>query len=176
MASSSSVSIGDALVRVQGQERYRALTRRLRDAGRKDLQRQLSKAIRREGAPALADVKRAWMTVDVTPPQGSAGKSTGLRARVSAATRIAILQRGIRIQVAGKKVDPRYGKSLAYYLNAMPQRRGWRHPVFGRRANPQDWQEQRGEEVFLKTLRRHEEPWRSGIRRVMDDFAQRIEG
>jgi hypothetical protein len=169
-------SVGEALVRVQGQERYRALSRRLRDSGRRDLQRQLSKAIRREGATALADVKRAWMTVDVTPPVGSAGKSTGLRARVSNATRISILQRGIRIQVAGKKVDPRYGKSLAYYLNAMPQRRGWRHPIFGRRARPQDWAEQRGEEVFISTLRGHERQWRSGIERIMDDFAQRIEG
>jgi hypothetical protein len=166
-------SIGEALVRVQGQEKYRALSRRLRESGRRDLQRQLSRAIRREGAPALADVKRAWMTVDVTPPQGSAGKSTGLRARVSNATRISILQRGIRVQVAGKKVDPRYGRSLAYYLNAMPRRRSWRHPVFG---NREVWAAQRGEEVFFKTLGRHERQWRSGIERVMDDFARRIEG
>jgi hypothetical protein len=173
-------SLGEILMRVDGQQKYRALSRRLRDAGRGDLRRELNRAVRREGRPALNDVKAAWLGVQVTESSrgGTAypDRSTGLRRRVSAATKISVLQTGIRIRIDGKQVDPAYGRSLAWYLNSYPRRRRWRHPVFGRRANPQDWQEQRGEEVFFRTLNRHGRQWRSGIERAMQDIARRIEG
>ncbi|MFC5996954.1 hypothetical protein ACFQE5_22340 [Pseudonocardia hispaniensis] len=155
--------------KIHGQEQYRALARRLREAGRGDLQRKLTKAIRAEGDPALRAVRAAWMTVDVTSSR-SGGSSSGLRARVAAATRISILGSGIRIRVEGKRVDPVYGRSLSYGLDGLGR---WRHPVFG---NREVWEQQRGQEVFYSTLRRYESRWRAGIEQAMADVARQIEG
>lgn len=155
--------------KVHGQEQYRALAQRLREAGRGDLQRKLTKAIRREGDPALRAVQAAWMTVEVTSSRGG-GSSSGLRARVAAATRISILGSGIRIRVEGKRVDPVYGRSLSYGLDGLGR---WRHPVFG---NREVWEQQRGQEVFYSTLRRYETRWRAGIEQAMEETARQIQG
>ncbi|MGE4164069.1 MAG: hypothetical protein AB7G23_20270 [Vicinamibacterales bacterium] len=115
-------------------------------------------------------MKAAWLTVDVTS-DGDGGTSSGLRQRVSDATRISILGNGIRIRVEGKRVDPAYGRSLAYYLNGLGKR--WRHPLFGDRDR---WYQQKGQEVFFKTLTEYEQAWRDGIEKAMDDTARQIEG
>lgn len=162
---------------VDGADKYKRLARRLKEAGRGDLQRRLSRTIRREGQAALNDVRVAWMGVDVTSSRGGTARpdvSTGLRSRVAAATRIQVLQNGTRISVNTKKVDPAY-PSLAWYLNGSG-RRPWRHPIFGRRDNPGDWAEQRGEETFFKTMSRHAPAWRRATVRVIDEIAREIEG
>lgn len=155
--------------KVAGQEKYRALSRRLREAGEKGLQRQLTRAIRQEGDGALRAVQAAWLTVDVQSSRGG-GTSSGLRARVAAATRISVLQNGIRIRTESKRVDPAYGRTLTYGLDGLGS---WRHPVFG---NREVWESQRGQEVFYKTLERFESRWRAGIERAMEDIARQIEG
>jgi len=162
--------VGSVLMKVARQEQYRALSRRLRDQGRGDLQRQLSRAIRTVGSPALTAVQAAWHTVDVTPPMGTGRKSTGLRGRVAAATRVSILQSGISIRVEPKQVDSRYGRSLSYGLDGLGR---WRHPVYG---NQNVWVQQYGQEVFFKTLERFETAWHAGIERAMEDTARQIEG
>lgn len=162
--------------KIQGQEKYRALSRRLREAGRGDLQRKLTRSIKREGDTALRQVKSRWPTIDVRSAKGGTAppdRSTGLRARAAAATRIQVLQTGIKISVQGSKVDPRYGRSLTKGLNGLGR---WRYPVFGRRANPQDWQQNYGTEIFYSTLTRHDPAWRRGIERAMDETARQIEG
>jgi hypothetical protein len=155
--------------KVQGQEKYRALSRRLREAGQRGLQRELTRAIRKEGDGALRAVKAAWMTVDVQSSRGG-GESSGLRGRVAAATRISVLQSGIRIRVESSRVDPAYGRALSFGLDGLGR---WRHPVFG---NPKVWESQKGQEVFYKTLERYEPRWRAGIERAMEDIARQIEG
>ncbi|MEV1295776.1 hypothetical protein [Pseudonocardia sp. NPDC049635] len=154
--------------KVEGQEKYKALARRLREASRGDLQRKLTRAIRAEGDPALRAVQGRFRTVDVTS-EGPGGSSSGLRARVAAATRISILGSGIRIRVEPKRVDPRHGRTLSFGVNG----KYWRHPVFG---NTQVWTGQRGQEVFYSTLQRFETRWRAGIERAMDEIARQIEG
>lgn len=153
---------------VHDAERYRQLSRKLREAGRGDLQRRLNREIRREGAGALQAVRRAWLGIDVTSsPSRGGGESSGLRSRTAAATRIQVLQSGIRVSVAGNRVDPRYGRSLTRGLNGMGR---WRFPVWGNREAP--WVQNFGEEVFYTTLRRYEPRWRRGVQRVMDDVAR----
>lgn len=162
-------------IKADGAQKYRAVARRLREAGRRDLQRKLTRAIRREGGPALQAVRAAWLTVDVSSTRGGTARpdrDTGLRQRVARATRIQVLQSGIRITVAGRRVDPNY-PSLVFYLNGFPRGRSWRHPVFGDRNN---WQTQRGQEVFHPTLRRFEPAWRAGIIRAMEEIVAEIEG
>lgn len=160
-----------AWIKIHGQDKYKRLAKALREAGRGDLQRKLTREIRRQGDPALTAVKAAWLGIDVTPPAGDAGKSTGLRQRVSDATRISILGNGIRIRVEGRRVDPRYGRSLAYYLNGLGKR--WRHPLFGDRDQ---WYQQQGQEVFFKTLTEYENKWRAGIEKAMEATAREISG
>lgn len=156
-------------VKVEGQEQYKALARRLKQAGRGDLQRKMTKSIRREGQPALRAVKAAWLRVDVSSSAGGGTASTGLRRRVSAATRISILGSGIRIRVEPKQVDPAYGKSLTFGLDGLGR---WRHPVYGRDI----WVQQYGEEVFFKTLEPFEARFRAGIQDAMAETAREIEG
>lgn len=157
-----------AWVKVAGQEQYKALARRLREAGRGDLQRKLTKAIRKEGDPALRAVQGRFRSVDVTS-EGPGGSHSGLRARVADATRISILGSGIRIRVEAQRVDPAYGRTLAWGING--QR--WRHPVYG---NTKVWTSQQGQRVFYETLTAYESRWRAGIERAMDETARMIEG
>ena len=154
---------------VHDASRYKRLARNLREAGRGDLQRKLTRAIRQEGAPALAAVRSAFLSIDVTSASGpGGGGSTGLRGRVAAATRISILGSGIRVQVNAKRVDPRYGRTLTYGLDGLGR---WRYPIYGNRNN---WGQNYGTEVFYTTLRRFEPNWRRGIQRAMDDTARQI--
>jgi hypothetical protein len=161
-------------VKADGGQKYKAIARRLRKAGRGDLQRKLTKAVREEGQPALAAVRAAWMTVDVESTKGGTAppdRATGLRRRVARATRIRALQSGISIAVNANSVDARY-PSLVYYLNGFPRTRSWRHPVFGNRLV---WTAQKGQEVFYPTLREFAPAWRAGIYRAMEETAAEIE-
>lgn len=158
-----------AWIKVHGQDQYKRLARRLKEAGRGDLQRRLTREIRRAGDPALRAVQAKWLTVDVTSTQGG-GSHSGLRARVAAATRISILGNGIRIRVESNRVDPRYGRTLTYGLDGLGK---WRHPVFG---NRNAWTQQSGQEVFFSTLTGFESTWRAGVERAMEATAREIAG
>lgn len=160
-----------AWIKVVGADEYKQLARRLKQAGRGDLQRRLTREIRREGDPALRAVKRAWMGVDVTSdPSRGGGRSTGLRARAAAATRVSVLGSGIRIRTESKRVDPRYGRALSYGLDGIGR---WRYPIFGNRDN---MGQNFGQEVFYSTLTRFEARWRAGVVRAMEDTARQIAG
>lgn len=160
-------------MKVDGADQYKRLARRLREAGRGDLQRKLTRAIRQEGAPALAAVQAAWGTVDVSSSAGGVAapdNSTGLRARTAAATKISVLGSGIRVRVVASQVDPRYGATLTKGLDGLGT---WRHPVFG---NTDNWEGQRGQEVFYSTLTGFESVWRAGVLRAMEETARQIAG
>lgn len=159
-----------AWMKVHGQEQYRDLSRRLKAAGRGDLQRKLTKTIRKEGDPALRKTQSAFRGVSMTSDgSGSGGGSTGLRARVADATRISILGTGIRIRVHPERVDPAYGRTLSWGVNGQY----WRHPVYG---NREIWRGQRGQRVFYESILPFEPRWRAGIERAMDETAAQIEG
>ena len=170
---------GELQMKVSGADRYRALSRRLRKAADgNELQRKLTKSIRSEGGPALAAVREAWLAVDVTslPPNNRGGHarpdtSTGLRSRVARASVITVQQRGIKITVRGKQVDPNY-PSLVFYLNGMPKAKPWRHPVFG---NREVWVAQRGQEVIPKVPLEFSKAWRNGCEGAMDEFVADID-
>lgn len=159
-----------AWIKITGQEQYKRLARRLKEAGRGDLQRRMTKQIRRTGEPGLRAVQGRFLGVDMTS-EGPGGSSSGLRARVAAATRISILGNGIRIRVEEKRVapNPKHGRTLAHGVNGKP----WRHPVWG---NRKVWTEQSGQEVFYSTLTGYEAAWRRGIETAMDETAAIIEG
>lgn len=157
-----------AIMKVHRQDQYRDLSRRLKQAGRGDLQRRLTREIRSAGQAPLRAVQAKFRTVDMWS-EGAGGSASGLRARVADATRISILGSGIRIRVEPKKVDPAHGRTLSFGVNG----KRWRHPVWG---NREVWTAQRGEEVFYSTLAGFEPAWRRGIDRAMDQTERELLG
>ena len=152
---------------------WRIVSIEISNRGRGDLVGPLRAAVRREGEPTVAAVRAAWMSIEVQSSRGGDARprrSTHLRARVAAATFVQITPTGIRIAVRASQVDPRYGRSLPWYLNASG--RPWRHPVFGRRANRQDWQVEVGRPVFFGTIGAHAPAFRAGIERAMEQVAR----
>lgn len=164
-------------MQVAGVERLKALSSALKVAGRGDLERKMRRNIRRASKPAEAAVKSAILGVNVSGSSrgGTArpDRSTALRRRVATAVGTSITKNGVRIVVRGRKVDPTYGRNLAWYLAGSG--RPWRHPVFGRRENPQDWQEQRGQRVFFPTLQRHAPQFRGAVQQAMDETAAELD-
>lgn len=161
-------------VRVQSSTtygQYRALSQRLRAADR-ELQRNLRRRIKQEGQPTLAAVRAAAGRIAMTSPGSSShssGRSTGLRARLSAATRMSVTASGVSFQVQEAKVDPRYGD----VLTAGSEGYRWRHPVFG---NRNAWVSQQGTPWFYPTVRAEQPAFRRAVEQAMRDTMDMIEG
>ncbi|MGH8575346.1 MAG: hypothetical protein ACREXJ_00170 [Gammaproteobacteria bacterium] len=177
-------------VAVDGAQKYRELSKRLKAAGPegKGLRRELNKAIRQAGRPAVADAKAAVLALSVQGTRGSgrrqradfasaraateAGKlaiyrRSGLRGAVAGATRVRTTSVGVKIVVDGKKLPPDQ-RTLPRHLD---RAKGWRHPVFG---NRDVWVGQRGGPWFFATLRRHAPAFRRAIVTAMNDIERRI--
>ena len=152
-------------MRTRGDREFTALGRRFEQAAA-ELSYRLSGALQEEGQQALAEVRAAWLGVEVQSSRGGGG-STGLRARVAAATVAKPHPGGVTIEVESGRVGD-YGRTLVYGLNGMGR---WRHPVFG---NDLVWAQQYGQEVFYRTLRGR--GWESRLQRVVDDVAREIRG
>lgn len=146
---------------------FRRLSAALKDAARSDLRKELRQEIRRAGNPALTAVRGAALGVDMSG--GPAGKSTGLLARISAATKLQVLGSGIRFVVREKQVDPKYGATLTAGSEGTP----WRHPVFG---NRKAWASQVGQPWFYKTLRAESPAFRKAAIKAMHNVMRKIAG
>lgn len=167
------VQIAD--MQVSGTEQLKALSAALKLAGRGDLQRKMRRNMRAAARPAEAAVKAAILGVDVSSSRGGAARpdrSTSLRVRVADAVATSVTKDRVRIVVRGKRIDPVYGRNLAWYLAGSG--RPWRHPVMGRRENPQDWQEQRGERVFFPTLGGYGPGFRDAVGQAMRETADEL--
>jgi hypothetical protein len=145
---------------------YRRLSAALKDAAHGDLRRELRREIRRAGDPALTAVRGAVLGVDMSG--GPAGKSTGLLARIAAATKLQVLASGIRFQVQDKQVDPKYGATLT----AGSDGKRWRHPTYGHKP----WVSQRGQPWFYKTLRAETPAFRKAAIQAMHNVMRKIAG
>jgi hypothetical protein len=99
---------------------------------------------------------------------GPAG-STGLRGRLSAATRLHVLASGVQFRVHEDLVDPHYGKTLT----AGSEGETWRHPVFG---NRNVWVPQTGSPWFYPTLRAHTPAFRQAIVQAIRDTLDKLDG
>lgn len=162
-------------VNIEGAGELRALSRRLKDAGRGDLQRELRQQIRDEGKPVIRDLRRAAMAVDVSSTRGGRARprgSTNLRARTAKATGLSTTQNGILIRTRGRRVDAAYPTLPKYLDSTLGRFDRWRHPVFG---HMDVWTQQRGEPWFFVTVRRHARAFRravfDAIRSINDKIA-----
>jgi hypothetical protein len=178
---------------------YRALAKKLRDAGRKDLRSALRKRISGAGKPVVEEVKAAVRDLHVTSHGGggkrrqqfnalqagrraykrgadvraaaarAAKRSTSLRETVAKATRQQITAKGVRIIVDSKKL-PESQQSLPRHLDS---EKGWRHPVFGNRNN---WVSQKGGPYFASTIKKRAPEFRQAIVDAMDEITAELEG
>lgn len=148
---------------------WRALQVRLRKAD-PELKRNLRKQIRKSGDPALKTVRRATRGIKMTSqPSAGGGDSSGLRRRLSAATRLKVLVSAISFVVVEDRVDPSHGATLT----AGSEGTSWRHPVFG---NRNVWVRQTGSPWFYPTLRAQTPAFRRAVEQAMRDTIAMLEG
>lgn len=140
------------------------LARRLREAGERDLQRELQQALEK-GANKIAEAQKR--TVKSLPTHGR--KHTGLRARVAKEVRVQVQTSaygGVRI-VEGK--TSALG-NLPAHMNAG----SWRHPVFG---NREIWRTQKiAPGWFYFPAHEHSEWVRIELEKAMKSVADKIGG
>lgn len=160
------------LVSAEGSRQMKDLSKRMKEAGRGDLRRQLRAEIKEAGKPVVADLKRAVTQVDVTSSRGGSARpnrSTGLRRRVARATTLSVTQNGIRIVVRSRRQP---FPTAAKYLDASVGRFGrWRHPVFG---NMDVWAQQQGESWFFVTITKHRRQFRRAAFEAMERISNEI--
>jgi hypothetical protein len=162
---------GTITIHVDGQEKLGRLAGRLRQAAGGGLRRNINDGLTKSGNAALQAVRGAFKGVNITGEGGGGGLpsgSTGLRARVAAATMLYERGDGLQYRTHVDRVDGRYGGTLTHGVNGTR----WRHPTFGRPP----WTGEVGEEVFFSTLRRFHGVWQAGIQRGMDATARDIAG
>jgi hypothetical protein len=166
---------GAVSLRVQGGLALKELSADLKAQGRGELSRKMRANVRSAGAPVVADLRRAVMAVQVESDRGGYARpdeDRGLRLAVAKALAISITQKGIRIRVNEKRVDPVYGRSLPRYLDAsLKKYQRWRHPVFG---NSDVWVEQTGQPWFFVTILRHADDFRRAVLRAVDDTIREL--
>lgn len=163
---------GSISISVDGQAELGRLAGRLRHAAGGGLRRNINKGLTDKGDIALQAVRTAFRGVNITgekaggggPPSGS----TGLRARVAAATLLHEIDDGLRYQAHASMVDGRYGGTLLHGVNGTR----WRHPTYGRPP----WTGEVGEEVFFSTLRRFYGTWRAGIQWGIQETLRDVAG
>lgn len=166
-------------VQVRGTDKLREVARRLREADRADLRKELLRAFRTAGGDLVADEKS---TVSALPVRGfpypgrkrrydGPSRPRGLRSRVAAATTMQITLSGddprVRVKVASAKLPPDM-KWLARRLNSD---KGWRHPVMG---NRDVWVRQAGKEWFAPTGRKHFPAFIREAEQALDRVADKI--
>lgn len=177
------------IVAIQGAQRLKDVSAKLKAAGRGDLEKQLRAAIRKEAGPALDGVRSAILALDIKGTKGGgrasreefaaarvrtewakarARRNAGLRATIAAATNVKVRARGVTIEVNGARMPPDQ-RTLPM---ATDSTKGWNHPVYG---NREIWAHQIGGEWFYKTLLGHAEKFRQALNDAMDDVARRIE-
>lgn len=166
-------------IRVQNTSELRRLARRFRAAANGGLQRDLSAGIRREGRPVLREIKSTVRALEVGSTKGGTARpdnSTNLRGRLAAATDVTPQGVGIRFEVHGPQVHPKYGHRLAKLTDTELAPR-WRHPVFqhaGRERTP--WTQQTGKPWFFVTIRAAEGKFAAAVLRAMEKTARKIMG
>lgn len=176
---------------VEQVQQFRALSGRLKKAGRGDLRKQLNKSIKEAGAPIVEDVRNAAQGLHSSASHGGGGaqrrkyaasrarteraaanalrRSGGLRRHVAAATKVESTQRGVRFVVRSAQL-PESQRNLPRHMNS---EKGTRHPVFGRDT----WVAQKWTPAgfFSKTISQKSHEFRRHIGTQMEQVKKQIE-
>lgn len=178
-----------------GQE-FRALAKKLRQAGATDLRKALRQKIAAAGAPVVEDVKNAVRDLQVTSSHGggtgqrrkhnvgrakasaktdlnkarerAARRGAGLRETIAAGVRIQVTAKGVKIIASSSRL-PDSQKSLPRHLDSD---KGWRHPVFG---NTENWVHQRGGPWFAATITPKAPAFRAACVEAMEEIKAQLD-
>lgn len=178
-----------------GQE-FRALAKKLKQAGAKDLRSLLRQKITAAGAPVVEDVKQAVRDLQVTSSHGGGTsqrrgfnvtrakasaktdlmkarqraerRGAGLRETVAAGVRLQVTAKGVKIVASSARL-PDSQKSLPRHLDSD---KGWRHPVFG---NKENWVHQRGGPWFAATIKPKAPAFRAAIVDAMEEIKKQLD-
>ena len=151
----------------------RNISRILRDAGARDLQRKMTKAIRASGERELLPALRAAALA--LPDVSVARRRDGASARqaIARALMISVRQTGIRVTVNRKKM-PEGSEALP----AAFEKGTFRHPVFARGSQTRGewkWVQQTSKKWFRPTVYRHQSGFVVSVREVIEDIISELE-
>lgn len=146
--------------------------------------RQIKETYRRKleeaARPYPARVRASVLAIPVKED----GRHTGLRARIAGCVSLSSgtdADSGwVSVWVDVRKMEPDY-KTLPLYMQGVNEGRKrrydrWRHPVFGRRDNPNDWQPQASHPYFRQATDSLGRAAGEAIRRALDDITRKISG
>jgi hypothetical protein len=164
------------IVEVAGGDQFRRLAIRMKQAGRRDLLRELRKELRDAGRPTVAAVQGAYRTLPDISPAHRAGAQA--RTTVAKAVRVELRSSATAARVR-VLVD---AKRLPEDMRALPkvwEAGRWRHPVFasGDQTRSQwRWVEQQSHPaaVFRRTCASHAPDFRAACLRAMDQIKFRL--
>ncbi|MGH3672197.1 MAG: hypothetical protein ACRDSH_16445 [Pseudonocardiaceae bacterium] len=186
--------------RIVSPAQLKELAAQLRAGGHGELTQELRRSVREAAKPVLADVRRAWLAMNITGEQGSVGvfaptrgggnKARGAHAtaRTSSERGRALAQRrygsGLRQAVASATRTRNLSRGVTIEVDRtrFPQgwqnlpfdlesRRGWRHPVFG---NRDVWAKEKGGPTFYPTVRKHQGDFHEAIGAAMDRAGSKL--
>lgn len=115
-------------------EDFRALQVKLAETGQRGLRKNIRKAVVVATAPARKAVKAE---LEAVMPKGGGLNEYLAKSKISTAILTGALTAGVEVRGRGPKDKGRFSKSQFRKINQGVIR----HPVFGRRENPQDWQD-----------------------------------
>lgn len=175
-------------ISVTGAEQLERLGKRLKEAGDKELTKELRKGLKKAADPAVRHVQHAIRTLPVRGARGGGKsareihqqranfkrvrmRSSGLRESIARAIKARISTAGsgaaVRIRTSASEL-PADQRKLPRYLD---RDKGWRHPVFG---NREVWVAQYGRPWFGETLKKEGPAVRREVLEAMHVIAEKI--
>lgn len=166
--------VANVAFNVRGGQRLGDISRRLRAAGKGELNRALQRAIRDAAAPVIVELQDAAMRI---PDRSTAVRRDGrsIRRELRGAIRLSATQNGVRLFVDAARLPA----DSAAMARTFESKRGWRHPVFARGTQTRrewTWVRQKGAPWFRPTVRRNGRTFERSVRAALDLVAREIEG
>lgn len=164
---------------IVGGRQLRDVAKALRAAGRTDLQRETTRAVKDASKATLDNLRHAARRVRIAgiakPGRRSAygGPSTAkhLRERMAAATVVEVRTGARETRVSYTTKGSRLGSA-----STLPRRidsgKPWRHPIMGNRGS---WASQRGEPWFFAPIKAGLKETRADISAALDGITDKIE-
>lgn len=160
-----------------GGDVFRNLSRRMKEAGARDLQNAMRRSMRRTAGPVVSDLRAAYLAL----PDVSEARREGPQARasVAGAVRLQILASANKASIKFIVERRRLPEDLRWAPAAWESKRGWRHPVYARANQSREqwtWVEQQMPPPFYKVMRRHGPDFRAACLEAMDEVARQLDG
>lgn len=167
-------------VDTRGGASLRTIARELRNMDAAKVTGIFRKALDDAARPYPMRVRAAALAI---PVKGE--KHTGLRARIAQCAEETTWaegrEAGVSVWINVQRMLPDYKTLPLYmeggiYVDRKHDYRRWRHPVFGRRENPQDWQQQDAHPYFRKTVEPLGVEARAALEASLKDITRKLNG